>query len=52
MILLYNYITSISLAAYTMPLPILFDIFDLNDAKSADTRLGSFADSSYKNATK
>ena len=52
MSLLYEYITRISLGAYNMTLPILFDIFNLDDAEDANSRLGSFVDSSYKNATK
>ena len=49
---LFKYITDMSKVAYNIPLPILFDIFDLDDSKNALSHLGSVFDRSYKNTSK
>ena len=49
---LFKYITDMSKVAYTTPLPILFDIFELDDAKNAFSHLGSVFGRSYRNTSK
>ena len=49
---LFKYITDMSKVAYNTPLPILFDIFELDDAKNAFSHLGSVFDRSYRNTSK
>ena len=49
----FNYIRDVSISGnVSAALPVVVDVFDVDDARTAALRFGDFFDSSWKNASK